>query len=552
MSTHTDDPRRHFLTGPDLESLGVSAAEVQRLLACGSLAHIGAVVHRGHPVAVLSVYSSALRDELREQLHALGKLDVALDPMTARARLLPLLMADASRDPGDAMTIDRLETQNGDQNMNERLSTRPEPAEGALEPTAVPAASSVEATLHDVRAALDDLFAAMDEPAAAPSSDETHSPPTIDSDAQTESMSVEALGAGGPSAIDLELDEATDFASETANESRDDLLDGSLASEQEPGSPEGVGRDAESEAAAPAPADDREALVELDLDLELTDQDETTTTLEVAAQDDRTEFAPTGDIDEPTRESAHSMDAEIDVVPPPAPAGDAMSPNPEHQDVLESLFVDGASSVDPSSLDREPAAGSAGSIALVASAGDPDASAEPVAPRIEPALHATALADSPATQIPAAAPVDLELLATPLRQIDLTLRVLAERIHDADLTPVCDAVTRGLDSLGKKFEDRKEVQQLVDQLGRLCQTLEDTRTSRTTTPRSAIADEPAHTRAVPTTGNRAQLGTLAAVGLMILGWVGVLWFHTGDARVAVLALVAANLAGCILLASRRR
>ena len=38
---------------------------------------------------------------------------------------------------------------------------------------------------------------------------------------------------------------------------------------------------------------------------------------------------------------------------------------------------------------------------------------------------------------------------------------------------------------------------------------------------------------------------------MLLGWVGVLWYHTGDSRMALLGFVAINIVGCMALSLRR-
>ena len=43
---------------------------------------------------------------------------------------------------------------------------------------------------------------------------------------------------------------------------------------------------------------------------------------------------------------------------------------------------------------------------------------------------------------------------------------------------------------------------------------------------------------------------IVAVGVMLLGWIAVLWFHTGDAKIAISGVIAVNLIGCLLLSGR--
>lgn len=151
-----------------------------------------------------------------------------------------------------------------------------------------------------------------------------------------------------------------------------------------------------------------------------------------------------------------------------------------------------------------------------------------------------------------------EALAAPLRQMDLTLASLAERIPPpVDLGPLIQAVEAGLESVREQCAQSPPLLLVAARLEQLQETLERAlRTAHVSAAkgarRTARANEgPAGDGPAGAGAGRAA-AMLAAVGLMLLGWVGVLWFETGDAHVALAALVAANLAGCLLLVGRRR
>ena len=156
----------------------------------------------------------------------------------------------------------------------------------------------------------------------------------------------------------------------------------------------------------------------------------------------------------------------------------------------------------------------------------------------------------PIDQLAAGPLVDLEPLAEPMRQIDLTVRMLAERPAPvADLTALTQAVETGFQTLQEglsqspllhSVDDRlQQVQETLDQLGEVGS-------------RPAVAMPATNGPQVqrPNGSYGPSTSRIVAAGVMLLGWIAVLWFHTGDAKIAISGVIAVNLIGCLLLSGR--
>ena len=118
--------------------------------------------------------------------------------------------------------------------------------------------------------------------------------------------------------------------------------------------------------------------------------------------------------------------------------------------------------------------------------------------------------------------------------------------------PLTEAVETGFTQLRDDAQSAPALQGIADRLESLQAALVEVSSQATAAQATQTQPRPGQPDASDQT-NRKDNGTgvLLATAAMLLGWVGVLWYHTGDARVALLGFVAINLVGCLALGLRR-
>ncbi|MGE3173328.1 MAG: hypothetical protein AB7O97_11940 [Planctomycetota bacterium] len=191
--------------------------------------------------------------------------------------------------------------------------------------------------------------------------------------------------------------------------------------------------------------------------------------------------------------------------------------------------------------------------AATATTADQPVPEEPFAAELAAADDAVSSA-SAAARAPTATP-DLGPVHESLQQIHLALMALAERpLPTLDTAPLTAAIERGFVDVGGSLRDTTATDALGERLDRVSAAL----TAGSAAIAAAIEQRPASTAtatpaAIAPTAAAPRRGaaTLIAVAMMIGGWVGALWLHTGDPRTAMIALFAANLLGCLALLFRR-
>ncbi|MEC7584552.1 MAG: hypothetical protein VYE77_09550 [Planctomycetota bacterium] len=152
---------------------------------------------------------------------------------------------------------------------------------------------------------------------------------------------------------------------------------------------------------------------------------------------------------------------------------------------------------------------------------------------------------------------DFETLAEPLRQIDLTVRMLAEQsANQPGLAQVIETLENGFASLLDALPQVASLQSIDNQLQELRVSVNRLAASprqvaQPATPRVARrSSRQGSTRSRAPSKSDATLRKMSAATLMLMGWVGLLWSHTIGTKFAAVTFVAANVLGCLLLTMR--
>ena len=152
---------------------------------------------------------------------------------------------------------------------------------------------------------------------------------------------------------------------------------------------------------------------------------------------------------------------------------------------------------------------------------------------------------------------EVETLAEPLRQIDLTVRMLAERsANQPGLAQVIETLEKGFASLLDALPQVASQQSIDNQLQELRVSVNRLAASprqvaQPATPRVARrSSRQRPTRSRAPSKSDATLRKMSAATLMLMGWVGLLWSHTIGTKFAAVTFVAANVLGCLLLTMR--
>ncbi len=175
-------------------------------------------------------------------------------------------------------------------------------------------------------------------------------------------------------------------------------------------------------------------------------------------------------------------------------------------------------------------------------------------------------AAAPAADVVAPQPIEVHVqldiapLEAPLDQIQQALLRLADgQPSPQAFAPIADSIADSIRSLQETVRETAERAQQDDRIDRIHATLEDmtdalgalrhaeSQRARATERRLQRAERGAHA-AAPDDGRNA---ILVAGSVAIVGWIAAMWLHGHDLRLALGALVAANLVSLIALARRR-
>jgi hypothetical protein len=485
------DPRRHFLTRSDLTRFGIARERVVEWLAAGSIEQVGELAGEHGNDPVFAVHSVELREELEHLLADTGKTDVSLQPARARSQLVRVLLAERGVPPPaatDAATPPAAEP-----------DPQPEPDAAVDAPLLVgddvfsahAAEESLDATIDSISGAIEDLVLTNDQ-------------------ARNDAMR-DAVGLA-PIVLADDLQVAADDLS----------ADAVAPPATNPDGPD-VGADAAGEPDAVLDAED--------------------------GPDTPTDPLPSGPLDDALV---------VDVVDTLGRSADEAEPE--------------ATPVDPWSVDPvadPPLAIAEGHVfEELFDAADADAGAEPAGTLFVPNDDAEVAAARLAPPPPGASDRgagngtsahDAGTVAEVLQQIHLALLALAEKpAARMDLSPLGEAIEFGLAKVADSLAASAGLTEVNERLDRVGTALAN--------GSAAIADAIARSRAAASTPagtvtalpaapvappRRNNAGVLLAVALMIGGWIGALWLHTGDPRTAMIALFAANLVGCASMLFRR-
>ena len=374
------------------------------------------------------------------------------------------------------------------------------------------AATSIEdvAQVESTETATDDTQATEDSVAAEVVANET--------DAKTQP---EALAS-----VEVE-DTATDEVqtSEEAVEARLEASDGAAQSTPE----ERAHVDAEEEADdAPLPNDEG-----VEAELMANDIDATATPEERAHVDaEETASAVVADVAVDDTQTRHET-TDDEVVDEPAPEAPSAS-------VFDSDLASALDAAFQAVLAEQPN--------QVTAADEPEIAAEPADEVVAP------------QPIEVRVQLDITPLEEPLQQIKQALQRLADgQPAPQAFAPIADSIADSIRSLQATVRETAERAQQDDRIDRIHATLEDmtdalgalrhaeSQRARATERRLRRAERGAQA-AAPDDGRNA---ILVAGSVAIAGWIAAMWLHGHDLRLALGALVAANLVSLIALARRR-
>lgn len=262
-----------------------------------------------------------------------------------------------------------------------------------------------------------------------------------------------------------------------------------------------------------------------------------------------------------TPEPAAVTGAEVEQVPPALPSTSAFDQE-EHLSEAELAQLMGSVGMPaPEDTAIEPATGEAPhSDGMLAAAAEAAARSEDeTVPELQespfresgPPVPAPVFAEPPPPPPPP--PVDLQPLVQEIGLLHKAVAAIAEKPAPVlDLQPLVTALREGHEADGK---DRAEI---VKGIAGIASGLREFGTK--VELGAALAAEAVQTaneallRPMPAAAHRrAAAGNTAllAVGFLLLCWAGVYWLKTGDTRIALGGLVAANFAACALMAWRR-
>jgi hypothetical protein len=578
MPTPTHSLSHHLLKRSDLEQLGVPTAQVVRWLGKGWLEQIGTLpIDDPNGNAVFAVADPALRAELTQQLQVLGRTEVVVSPTRSRSLLLRCSLLGSPRQSEAAGATAPGHTTRSESDAATEVPLAPMVPRGLLEevfsdPRVVEAladeaqaiVAEVNQLLTSAREAarldlLDAASAAVAEPAqpeGAPAPAATEAPTSPDESASP----AEGPGQATP---DHEPPPDDDEAATEGDEAGDDEGDFFDADDlfEAFGKRQPAVRDAAT-VANPTPTDTMPPAATV-----------VTSTLPPADAmpnaADTTIVTAAADVIEPAtapEPSSSWLDA-------PTQAPNSPDPRPTEAELDELLAP--SSAVTPSTeFGEKPLPFHDGIDATAADAPTGPATAPAAAVAVaEPTrgtptqVDPTPLAMPGDTLLPhGTAAATLDTVAAFLGELRQTLVELAQRSSAAppsppsetpplDVTPLVAVMQEGLAQTREHTASQaKALHNLEARLGQLGERIEH---GVALAVHAAIAHQPhgtAHpqpTAPTATPGSRKTLAMLAMCVLLV-AWSAVLWFKTGNARLALGTLVGANAIGCAMLLGRRR
>lgn len=257
---------------------------------------------------------------------------------------------------------------------------------------------------------------------------------------------------------------------------------------------------------------------------ELKDVTETEGAVAIAHEGDTEEIEALDDADETAAEAPAAVAAATAPMPSDVPVGTAESIPPEENE--------------------EPAAEAAHAVPNPA----PTPLPVPAAPTPEPiAIDLTPVVDS------------LQQLNSTLQQVHLAVLALGERpVPQFDASPITGALDHGFRALQQDVAAAGDRSALREGIELLRSTIESSNRSVVEAVEKAAATDPrsvAPTTLVadaPSTSRGLDVAAAIATVAIATGWGVAIWTFAGDARLALGAVVCANLVGCCALMLRRK
>lgn len=496
--------RQRLLCRSDLEGMSVEGERIAAWLWSGQLEVVGSIAGENGDDAVYSVNTEALRSELGELLAAHGRTDLEFSGEAARQLLhepaeQPVPgqpIAEAAVDAGQAAPENEADTTAEHRAVEDVLAEHV--AEEQLD-TAIDEITDAIGTLLGAHHR-DPLELRDDAPQA--DREDTVSLETAAEDAADENLDASQLGDGE---VLLEFD-ADDGAGQAASEE--------AVADEAPLQDEGVVDEIAANEIEATRHEEAEAETQLEGEA---------TTGEADADADAVEE------DEPT----HAEDG-VDE------GQDEQAQQETSASVFDSDFA--------SALDAALEAALPEHSSEVLDANEP----ETVASQTEPAVAPQ--------QVEVHVQLDIAPLEAPLHEIQQALQQLAEgQPSPQTFAPIADSIADAIRSLQATVRENAERAQQDDRIDRIHATLEEM-TDALGALRNA---ESQRARATERRLRRAERGAqgesfddgrtaiLVAGSVAIVGWVAAMWLHGQDLRLALGALVTANLVSLLVLARRR-
>lgn len=575
MPPTTHSLSRHLLKRSDLDQLGVPTEQVVRWLANGWLEQIGTLpIDDPQGDVVFAVADPDLREDLTRQLQALGRAEVVVSPTRARSLLLRCSLLGAQREHA------ALEVSSPPSAAPDRAPTDGEPgprdllAEVFADSRVVEAlAGEAEAIAHEVsqllasarEAARLDLLDAVSAAVAESQPLLPHvSEPTnadgepapgeqAERDPEPEPSAPEPPTAPAEDEDGADLDADDGSADDAADDffDADDLLDAFGRRGREPAQESTSARGradfgestlpvepalAGSSGAAGASSQDSEpashgaaANVDAEPEVPATMESAATTgsTTELdelliapAVEPPTTDFAPAA-----TTETFRESGAEAALPDPMSTTVAGVPPAVEVHEATVGRQLAGLEPATATTTDTPPI------VARESASGDmlQEVTAALVALRTTLTELAGRPPSSPTAATPPS-PLDVQPLVAALQQGAATAEAAA-----AAQSKALESIDARLDRLGERIEHGVAL-----------------------AVHAAIGQRPAESPTTPVilpwTAGGSPRSTMALMALCVLvtAWSAVLWLKTGDSRLALGTLVAANAIGCVLLLGRRR
>lgn len=587
MPTPTHSLSRHLLKRSDFELLGVPTAQVVRWLGKGWLEQIGNLpIDDPNGDAVFAIADPALRADLTQQLQGLGKTEVVVSPMRSRSLLLrcSLLGSPRPQDHAQALADELAGTVAIGDALEPPVVPRDLLAEVFRDPRVVEAlAEEAQAIVAEVNQLLSsareaarlDLLdaasaAAAETPTDASSADEIHAAtPAEPEPAAPQPAEPEPAGPDHEPPAEADPAEGDDGDGDFFD--ADDLFE-TFGNRQSAVRAEAAAEPPTPLEAMPLSAPDTPSPLPAA-------EDQPVSTADLAV-------LPTAEADQPDEPDQPDQPDQPDEPDAPIAAQETSEPlsaaAPSHETVLDprpteaeldELLAPSDAVTHSAEFGGEPVAfhetATTGTPATTAGQQIDTAPAAP-APEPEPApAESDAIAPQPSgIQVDSkahvdAAPAALTAVTAFLGELRQTLVELAQR-HSApppapapslDVQPLVLVMHEGLAQTREHTASQaKALGALEDRLGQLGKHLEQ---GVALAVHAAIANQPKATTthsptvAITTPAHRQGLAMLALCVLLV-GWSAVLWFKTGNARLALGTLVAANAIGCAMLLGRRR